>query len=123
MGLEGGDVCLCRSRESQSCSINRKTVLEAVTVERKKCDFLVASCHWGCEYEKYPLPVHRGLARKMIDNGVDLMIGHHAHLIQAKEVFKGKNIFYGLGNFYWLCSGKLYLYCLINNLFTYRLKA
>jgi len=39
------------------------------------------------------------LAHEFIDNGADLVIGSHPHVIQTKEVYKGKAIYYSLGNF------------------------
>ncbi|WP_137170450.1 ATP-grasp fold amidoligase family protein [Marinomonas sp. FW-1] len=60
---------------------------------------LIVNLHWGVEYIPYPLPTQRSLAYRMIDAGVDLIIGHHSHIIQPYEVYKGKYIFYSLGNF------------------------
>lgn len=56
--------------------------------------------HWGLEQKHYPLPEQRIVAKKMIDNvGIDLIIGNHPHVIQGFEKYKGKYIFYSLGNF------------------------
>lgn len=63
-----------------------------------KADVLLAVMHWGWED---PTANHRqrALARLMIDAGVDAVIGGHPHLIQDAEVYKGKPVFYSLGNF------------------------
>lgn len=66
----------------------------------KEDDILINVMHWGFEYNLYPLPLDIKLAHKMIDNGVELIIGHHPHVIQPKELYKNKNIYYSLGNFY-----------------------
>lgn len=63
-------------------------------------DLVIKIFHWGFEYNIYPMPIDIKLAHNMIDNGTDLIIGHHPHVIQAKEEYKGKNIYYSLGNFY-----------------------
>ncbi|MGK0254603.1 MAG: hypothetical protein ACI9OE_002108 [Mariniflexile sp.] len=61
---------------------------------------IVVVFHWNYEFELYPQPAHRKLAKKLIDLGVDCVIGHHSHIIQGAELYKGKAIIYGLGNFY-----------------------
>ena len=55
--------------------------------------------HWGCELELYPFPADREFAYKLIDAGVSAVIGCHSHCIQGIELYKGKPIVYGLGNF------------------------
>lgn len=55
--------------------------------------------HWGYELDEYPQPADRVLARTLIDNGADLVIGHHPHVIQGIERYNKKYIFYSLGNF------------------------
>jgi gamma-polyglutamate biosynthesis protein CapA len=62
-------------------------------------DTQVALVHWGNEYELTHSEEQRKFARILIDNGVDTVIGHHPHVIQDIELFKGKPIFYSLGNF------------------------
>ncbi|HFC9205580.1 TPA: CapA family protein [Clostridium perfringens] len=56
--------------------------------------------HWNYDLEELPLPMHRKLAKKLIDIGVDAVIGNHSHCPQGGELYKGKPIVYGLGNFY-----------------------
>jgi len=67
---------------------------------RKENDEVCVICHWGYEYEKYPLPAHRKLAHSLIDAGATLVIGHHPHRIQGIEYYRGRMIAYSLGNFY-----------------------
>lgn len=61
---------------------------------------IIVIMHWGIELEKYPEPMHIELAHHVIDCGADLIIGHHPHCIQPIERYKGKYIFYSIGNFY-----------------------
>lgn len=56
--------------------------------------------HWGFEYNLYPMPLDIELAHSSINSGCDLIIGHHPHNIQPYENYKGKDIYYSLGNFY-----------------------
>ena len=65
---------------------------------RENVDVLIVYMHWGREWE----PVkekQKKLARKIIDTGADIIVGSHTHLFQDIEMYKGKYIFYGLGNF------------------------
>lgn len=62
-------------------------------------DFLVVYPHWGWEYQKLASARQRAMARIMIDNGADAVVGGHPHVTQDIEVYKGKPIFYSLGNF------------------------
>jgi poly-gamma-glutamate capsule biosynthesis protein CapA/YwtB (metallophosphatase superfamily) len=67
--------------------------------------FVVTFLHWGNEYEHGHSQEQEAFAHILIDHGVDLIIGAHPHVIQDNETYKGKAIFYSLGNFvfdqYW----------------------
>ena len=54
--------------------------------------------HWGYEYVRIPAPLQRKIAKACIDAGADIVIGAHPHIFQAYEVYKGKYIYYSLGN-------------------------
>jgi len=62
-------------------------------------DFKIVSLHWGEEYIHYPSLQQINLAHKIIDGGVDIIIGHHSHTIQPVEEYQNGIIFYSLGNF------------------------
>lgn len=66
---------------------------------RPKVDVLVAFFHWGADDQTEPLKLQRDRGKAMIDAGVDLVVGTHTHVLQPEEWYKGKLIFYGLGNF------------------------
>jgi poly-gamma-glutamate synthesis protein (capsule biosynthesis protein) len=55
--------------------------------------------HWGTEYDPTPFAGQQNLARAAIDAGADMVIGNHAHWAGAVEVYKGRPIWYALGNF------------------------
>ena len=55
--------------------------------------------HWGTEYKYSPFPNQQRLARRILDAGADMIIGNHAHYAAAVEIYKGKPIWYALGNF------------------------
>lgn len=64
----------------------------------------VVYTHWGDEYVSPP-PRVRQLAHSFVDAGADIVIGSHPHIVQEHEVYKGRDIYYSLGNFvfdqYW----------------------
>ena len=62
-------------------------------------DIVIVSFHFGDEYKKEPNVYQKTFARKAIDYGADLVIGHHPHVVQPIEEYKGKYIAYSLGNF------------------------
>jgi poly-gamma-glutamate synthesis protein (capsule biosynthesis protein) len=63
-----------------------------------RADVVIPIMHWGWEEAKAN-PRQRALARRMIDAGADAVIGGHPHQVQDTDVYKGKPIFYSLGNF------------------------
>ena len=72
---------------------------EAVKEAKQKTDFVIVSMHAGIEYVNKPNTSQTNFAREAIDAGADLIIGHHPHVVQIMEKYKGKYIFYSLGNF------------------------
>ncbi len=67
----------------------------------RRLDHVVVILHWGGRVEGGMFPDHDQprIARKLIDAGASLIIGHHSHTFQPYEKYKGKYIFYSLGNF------------------------
>ena len=76
----------------------KQTAIEIQKARELGAKTIVASFHWGAEEVAVAKLEDIKLARAVIDMGVDLVIGHHAHCIQPFEQYKGKYIFYGLGN-------------------------
>lgn len=62
-------------------------------------DLVIVSFHWGVEKENYPDETQQTLAHAAIDQGADLVLGHHPHVLQGVEKYQGKYIVYSLGNF------------------------
>ena len=62
-------------------------------------DYLIVSFHFGAEYQAKHNTRQENLARKAIDNGAKIVIGHHPHVIEDTEVYKNSFIAYSLGNF------------------------
>ena len=62
-------------------------------------DYLFVSFHWGAEKRKTPKDYQMMLGRLAIDLGADAVFGHHPHVLQGMEHYKGRLIAYSLGNF------------------------
>ncbi|WP_426348357.1 CapA family protein [Alloiococcus sp. CFN-8] len=60
---------------------------------------VIINAHWGIERDYRPSTIQINMAHYMIDNGADLIIGHHPHVVQSIEKYNDKFIFYSLGNF------------------------
>lgn len=74
-------------------------ILNEITEAKNRVDILIISLHWGIEGSTEPTERQRKLAQQIIDAGADLIIGHHPHVLQPIEKYKGKLIAYSLGNF------------------------
>ncbi len=72
---------------------------EIIQNAKANCDVLIVSFHWGDEYKKIHNKRQEKLAKLSIDNGADLIIGHHPHVMQDIATYKDKTIVYSLGNF------------------------
>lgn len=70
-----------------------------IAAMRKTADLVIVTFHWGDEGVNYPNNIQKDLGRFAIDQGADLVLGHHPHVIQGIEEYKGKPIVYSLGNF------------------------
>src|SRR5712691_2923560 len=70
---------------------------EDIAALRPRVDVLVASCHWGLGKEV--LQYMTEIAHAAIDAGADIVVGHGPHYSLPVEVYRGKPVFYGLGNF------------------------
>lgn len=66
---------------------------------RSRADFLIVLFHFGIEGTTTPSDRQVALAHLAVDYGADLVVGSHPHLLQKEETYKGRSIFYSMGNF------------------------
>lgn len=76
----------------------RETILTVQNC-KKEADAVLLLFHWGLENYHYPSYQQRQLARKLLEAGVDIIVGHHPHVVQGIEKIDGKMVVYSLGNF------------------------
>ena len=77
----------------------REFVKRDIEKARPRADLVVVSFHWGAELMTTAKDYQRELGRRSIDWGADLVLGHHPHILQELEVYRGRLIAYSLGNF------------------------
>jgi poly-gamma-glutamate synthesis protein (capsule biosynthesis protein) len=66
----------------------------------RRVDIVIVACHWGVIWVPRVIADYQVIAaHACIDAGADMILGHHAHVPKAIEVYKGKAIFYSLSNF------------------------
>lgn len=90
----------CRSRDEDI--FHEENVEMLVRDIRDRFDAVYVYPHWGKEgeYTRWPSPRQQKLARRWIDAGADGVFGSHSHMFQGREFYKGRPIYYSLGNFY-----------------------
>ncbi len=72
---------------------------QVISEMREECDYVFVCVHWGVEKTTDLTDYQPAMAREFIDAGADGVIGAHPHILQAVDFYKGKPIFYSLGNF------------------------
>lgn len=75
------------------------SMLTQIRSAKTSDNLLIVTFHWGNEYQSEPTARQVGFARDAVDAGADLVIGGHPHWVQTSEIYKGKPIYYSLGNF------------------------
>jgi len=76
-------------------------MLRSIRRAERRADLVVVTIHWGVELDTEPRPEQVELGHAFVDAGADVVFGHHAHRLQPLEHFRGRPIFWGLGNFVW----------------------
>lgn len=79
----------------------KKVLQERVRRLREECPsaYIIVSLHWGGEHTLKPVIDQKVEAHALIDAGADILVCHHTHTLQPTEIYKGKYIFYSIGNF------------------------
>ncbi|KKU46531.1 MAG: SH3 type 3 domain protein [Parcubacteria group bacterium GW2011_GWB1_46_8] len=79
-------------------NVTEHEIKNALGEAKGAVDLLITSFHWGKEYTDESSEYQKHIAYVSIDNGADMVIGHHQHHVQPVESYNGKLIFYSLGN-------------------------
>jgi len=97
---EFGALTLHSKNKAGYAWINHPLTNTLVSESKKNVDLLIIQAHAGIEQIDIPIPIWRERYKELIRSGADLVIGHHPHVPQGWETYRGKPIFYSLGNFY-----------------------
>ncbi|MBA0124094.1 CapA family protein [Haloechinothrix sp. YIM 98757] len=91
---------LPQGKEWLADKLDHEAIVEEAALARENgAEIVVASLHWGREYEHVPSPAQRELAERLLEAGaVDLILGHHAHVVQSIDRVGERWVAYGLGN-------------------------
>ena len=81
-------------------------IIKDVAFAKEKTDIVIVAYHGGDERSDTPKQVQKDIAYTALDAGASLVIGHHPHVLQGIEVYKGRPIVYSLGNFLFLSKEK-----------------
>ncbi len=79
--------------------INLDNNIDLIKTSDPEVDVLIVSPHWGVEYKDTANKFQQETARRMLEAGADLIIGHHPHWVQNYEEINGKPVYHSLGNF------------------------
>ena len=74
----------------------KRTIKKA---RKQRAKIIIVSFHWGIERDYYPSAIQKSLSHAAIRDGATLVLGHHPHVLQGMERYKGRYIVYSLGNF------------------------
>jgi len=85
--------------EHYNVSSTIEPILDDISRVRDNVDYVVLLLHWGNEFISIPSKRQQFLGRSLIDAGVDVILGHHPHVLQPIERYKRGLIVYSLGNF------------------------
>lgn len=81
------------------CTYDTTHLVEEIVKAKQQCDYVFVAVHWGTERTDVLTDYQPVMAHKFIDAGADAVIGAHPHVLQGIEMYRGKPIFYSLGNY------------------------
>jgi poly-gamma-glutamate synthesis protein (capsule biosynthesis protein) len=99
MGVPSYDWAWATRNSPGTAPLLQKMMEQDVKRLRNEVDLVVVSPHWGVEYTATPEPQQVDFAHAAIDAGADVFVGGHAHWPKGIEMYRGKPIYYGVGNF------------------------
>jgi poly-gamma-glutamate synthesis protein (capsule biosynthesis protein) len=95
----GGKYMEAKKDQAGIALINTDFIKKTIASTSEKYDIVIITLHFGEEYESLPNKYQNKIAKLAIDEGADLVVGHHPHVMQPLERYKNGYIAYSLGNF------------------------
>lgn len=79
---------------------DKAAMVSDIKKAKAQADIVIVSAHWGIHFKEAEIAMYqKEYAYAALDAGADIILGHHAHILKAIEIYKGKPIFYSLCNF------------------------
>lgn len=85
-------------QDGKKITIHSHELRQKIRLAKSLSNWVIISIHWGVELSDWPNSKQKELAKWLIQQGADLIIGHHPHIIQNPECLLGRPVFYSLGN-------------------------
>jgi poly-gamma-glutamate synthesis protein (capsule biosynthesis protein) len=85
-------------KDDDKIEIPSNALRQKIRLAKSLADWVIVNVHWGVELADWPQPKQQDLAKWMIVQGADVIIGHHPHVTQSPECILGKPVFFSLGN-------------------------
>jgi poly-gamma-glutamate capsule biosynthesis protein CapA/YwtB (metallophosphatase superfamily) len=98
LGYSDSDVQSVDRSASLNPALNDQIATDIQAI-RQQVDWVIVNYHWSKELAEYPGEQQINMARFAIDQGADLVVGHHPDVLQGAEIYRGRAIAYSLGNF------------------------
>jgi len=98
--VEVSSKCYAEDQSPGVAYLHEDELLDSIKEHRTTVDLIVVMLHWGIENYSYPSPSQRILAKKIIEAGADIILGHHPHVIQGEESIGNSLVSYSSGNFF-----------------------
>ncbi|MEX2275980.1 MAG: CapA family protein [Actinomycetota bacterium] len=95
------DAIATASKPGTAAGHDTQLMLRAIRSAARRSDIVVVTIHWGVELDTEPRPEQVVLGHRFVDAGADIVFGHHSHRLQPLDLYRGKPIFWSLGNFVW----------------------
>ncbi len=93
-----GDCTVVGENTTMTAGVTERVIRE-IKQYKKPDNVVIVVMHWGSELDPVPRVWQQAMGRKFIDAGADAVVGHHPHVVQGIECYRGKTIAYSLGNF------------------------
>lgn len=97
-GLNG--LPIPKGKEYMVSLIDKEGMEKDIQALKKEADLIIVSVHWGVEYSLQPSDAQEEFAHWFAEQGVDIVFGHHPHVLQPFTQIGATKIFYSLGNFF-----------------------
>ena len=95
-----GPYCFAADGQPGVAPLDVGRLTAQIAALRAEVDHVIVSLHWGEERFAIPSPAQVEQARRLVDAGASMVIGHHPHVLQGLEYWRGAPIAYSLGNFF-----------------------